>query len=68
MMAYVVTMRRYGDREKHSYVLGVWSTEYLAQINGDVERAFRGNKYIPEITEWTIDANEYDNIEEMVVT
>ena len=31
---YVVTMYRYGDREKHSYVLGVFSTAEMAKKMG----------------------------------
>lgn len=62
MIVYVVTMYRYGDREKHSYVLGVWSTMENAMKYGAVEKAWRGGKYTPIITVWTVDANECDDI------
>jgi len=60
MKVFVVKMNRYGDREKHSYVLGVWSTREEAEKAGNVEKYYRAGKYEPEIFEFTIDANEYD--------
>jgi hypothetical protein len=62
MKVYVVTMYRYGDREKHSYVLGVWSTRELAYKYGLTEESWRGQKYGHVITEWNIDANECDDL------
>lgn len=56
---YVVTMYRYGEPEKHSYVLGVWSTYEAAIKAGDLEKEWRGNKYLPTITKWEIDGNEF---------
>ena len=46
---YIVTMYRYGDREKHSYVLGAWSDKAEAEKWGDIEDWWRGGKYKPEI-------------------
>ena len=60
MKVYVVTMYRWGDRESHSYVLGVWSNKELAGLHGGLECNWRGGKYEPKVTEWTIDANEHD--------
>lgn len=65
MKVYVTTMYRFGNRDLHSYVLGVWSTRELAEAHGNNETVWRGGKYKPEVTEWTIDANEYDDIEEV---
>ncbi len=56
MKVFVTTMYRGGDREKHSYVLGVWSSKELATQHGQNEAAWRGGKYDPEVTEWVIDA------------
>lgn len=61
--AFITTMYRYGNRELHSYVLGVWSTREKAMQAGETEALWRGGKYEPEVTPWVIDANEFDNIE-----
>jgi hypothetical protein len=42
-------MRRWGDDEMHSYLLGIFSTECLAKENGQRERENRGGKYEPSI-------------------
>jgi len=55
---YVVTMYRWGDRENHSYVLGVYSTEKKAKIAGEAERVERGgNKYYPECLEFDLNSS-----------
>jgi hypothetical protein len=65
---FVVTiMYRYGDHEKHSYVLGIWSNKETAKRYGEAERSWRGLKYEPEITEWNVDACECDTYSEKVV-
>ena len=64
MSVFVTTMYRYGDREKHSYVLGVWSSSEVAMQAGQTEALWRGGKYEPEVTEWKIDTNEFDDIGE----
>ena len=68
MSVFVTTMYRYGDREKHSYVLGVWSSSEVAMQAGQTEALWRGGKYEPEVTEWKIDANEFDDIGEERLT
>lgn len=53
---YTVTMYRYGDREMHSYVLGVYTDEQQALKEAEAEREYRGgNKYIPEILKVQMD-------------
>jgi hypothetical protein len=54
MNAYVVTMRRYGDREKHSYVIGVFSTKQSAIIAGGLEEMYRAYKYKADIEKFKI--------------
>lgn len=54
MVVYVVTMYRYGDREKHSYVYGVFSDQEIAQRHGYDEEFVRGGKYKAEVTTWII--------------
>ena len=65
MSVFVTTMYRYGNHEKHSYVLGVWSSEGAALRAGKIEERWRGDKYKPEVTEWRMDANEFDCIEKL---
>jgi hypothetical protein len=42
---YVVTMYRWGNREKHSYVLGVLGSLKLAKYAMKIEEESRGGKY-----------------------
>ena len=56
MLLYVVTMYRFADREKHSYVLGVFDDEMLALKEAEKEQMSRGGtKYYPEIWEYDLD-------------
>lgn len=57
-LVYVVTMYKFGDREKHSYVIGIYSKKALALKNAEAEREHRGgNKYIPEVLEFKLDGS-----------
>jgi DnaJ-class molecular chaperone len=49
---YVVTMYRYQDREKHSYVIGLFDKFEDALRAGVHEELDRGGKYSPEILEF----------------
>jgi hypothetical protein len=52
---YIVTMYRWGERDKHSYVLGVYNKKAKAQDEAQKEKEYRGgNKYYPEILECDI--------------
>ena len=53
-LVYVVTMYRWADREKHSYVLGVYDDETLALKNAESEEMDRGGKYSGEILLYAI--------------
>lgn len=55
MKVFIVHMLRYGDRESHSYVLGAYTQLTLAQQEGHKERDYRANKYLPCVTEHTLD-------------
>jgi len=56
VLVYVVTMYRFADREKHSYVLGVFDDEMLALKEAEKEQIYRGGtKYYPEIWEYDLD-------------
>ena len=51
---YVVTMYRWGDRESHSYVHGVYTDKDLAIEHARREQGYRGgNKYFPEVLEYS---------------
>lgn len=52
---YVVTMYRYSNRDTHSYVLGVYSTEKKAIDNGLTEEAHQAGKYKCEVIEFEVD-------------
>jgi hypothetical protein len=54
---YVVEMLRWGDREKHSYVIGVFSNEWQAKQCGEIEKSWRGGKYEYEVK--TIALNDW---------
>ena len=59
---YVVTAYRQGDRENHSYVLGVYTTKTKAVKAAEAEEAHRsGNKYICEVLEVLVDSPERMN-------
>ena len=50
---YTVVMHRWGERENHSYVLGVFLKKHEAIAARDNEREWRGGKYDGEVQEWT---------------
>jgi hypothetical protein len=57
MTVWVVTMRRWGDPEMHSYVVGVYSSKRLAEYSGKDEREYRGGKYEADIKAFKLDAD-----------
>ncbi len=65
MIVYPVTAHRNGDREKHSYLVGVYSTPELANDAAEHEEEDRGCKYCCEIVEAYMDEErpfDYFNI------
>lgn len=52
---YVLTMYRWGDREKHSYVLGVFTNSEKAEKEKEQAEEDRGGKYVGEIREFIPD-------------
>jgi len=65
MHIYVITMYRFGNRNKHSYVLGAYSSKKKAIKYARIEEADRGEKYKAEILKIKIN-KEYDNVNEMI--
>jgi len=47
-------MRRWGDREKHSYVIGVFDDLIQAKDVGELEKTYRGGKYKPDIKDFVL--------------
>ena len=55
MKVYATEMLRWGDREMHSYVIGVYSTREAAELAGDVEVTWRAQKYEFCVSEFDLD-------------
>lgn len=55
MTLYITEMQRWGDTETHHYIVGVFSTKEKADLAGNIEKSWRGNKYEPNIIEVEID-------------
>lgn len=69
MKVYIVTMYRYGDKESHNYIIGVYTSKDIAIMNGNTEIIWRGNKYYPEVVEMELDkSNDIDTFPNVVVT
>lgn len=60
---FVVEMLRWGDRESHSYVIGIFSTKELAESAGKAEQIWRDNKYEYAISEFNVDLYPKDKVE-----
>ena len=64
MQIFVVTAYRWGDKEGHSYVVGVFDTEELAIAQAKLEKEWRGGKYECEVIVMDLnDALKYKNYE-----
>lgn len=53
---YTVHAYRWGDRECHSYSVGVYSKKHTALKAAETESAYRGGKYECEVLGWTLDS------------
>jgi len=63
MKMYVVEALRWGDRERHSYVVGVYTDKSRAKLAAKVETDWRAGKYDCVINECELDnipTNELD--------
>lgn len=59
---YTVHAYRWGDREKHSYSVGVYTDEKKALEIAEAESEYRGGKYECEVLEWIPDLNIRDDV------
>jgi hypothetical protein len=53
---YTVHAYRWGDREGHSYGVGVYSNKHYALEAAKIEMDYRGGKYDCEVLEWTLNS------------
>ena len=51
---YTVHAYRFGDRERHSYSVGVYNKKSKALKGADIEEEYRGGKYLCEVLECNI--------------
>ena len=49
MKLYIVIMYKKGNREKHGYLLGAFSTAEIAETEGQKEKLYMNKKYKPVI-------------------
>lgn len=54
-VVYVVTAYRFGDRARHSYLVGVFRKKAAAEKAALAERELRGSKYRCEVLECPLD-------------
>lgn len=52
---YTVRACRWGDKESHSYIVGVYTRKHKALDVAQKERDWRGGKYECEVIEWKLD-------------
>ena len=62
---WVVEALRWGTRENHSYVVGIYKTRTLAMKVAKAEEVWRGGKYICNITEFTLDEFNQEKMDYM---
>lgn len=53
---YTVHAYRWGDRQCHSYSVGVFSKKHAALKAAQTESDYRGGKYECEVLEWALDS------------
>jgi len=52
---YTVTAYKWGNREDHSYIVGVYSKKHAAIKAAEIEEEWRGKEYECEVLEWELD-------------
>lgn len=52
---FIVTAHRYGKNDSHNYVVGVFSSKFIAEIKAAEEELDRAGKYDCKITEVQMD-------------
>ena len=62
---YVVTMYRWGEKSKHSYLLGVYTKKHKAKKMAEEEEKTRGGKYEAEIIITELDSTKIKYLKEV---
>ncbi len=57
---YVVSAYRFGNRNNHSYVLGVYKKKAQAIKRADAHNLYRGGKYVCEVECFEVDNHNED--------
>ena len=57
---YTVHAYRWGDKQLHSYLFGVYSKKHAALNAAEEETEYRGGKYTCEVIEWIPDGKNED--------
>jgi len=57
VVVYIVEALRWGDRERHSYVLGVWSSYEAAVAAAEEHTTHRGGKYRCDVQQYRLDSH-----------
>lgn len=60
MIVYCVTAYRWGNKEAHSYIVGVFDNLEIAIQHAKDEKEWRGGKYNCEVV--SMNLNEYDKL------
>lgn len=58
---YTVHAYRFGDRDSHQYMVGVFGKKSVALKEAGTEEAYRGGKYSCEVLEWPLNASMAGN-------
>jgi len=61
MKVYIVTAYRWGDRETHSYVVGVFDDKELSILAAKTEKEWRGGKYDCEVVSMKLNESRENN-------
>jgi hypothetical protein len=59
-LIYTVQAYKYGQRDGHSYIVGVYTRKHAALKAADAEEVYRGNKYICEVCETEPNSSKWD--------
>jgi hypothetical protein len=60
---WVLEALRYGEREMHSYVVGVFSSEAVALVAAEAEEVWRGGKYECVVSEHKLDGISQEKLD-----
>jgi hypothetical protein len=65
-LIYTVQAYKYGQRDGHSYIVGVYTRKHAALKAADAEEVYRGNKYTCEICEAELNTSIRDKAHKVI--